>query len=158
MYTTLTCASIASPAPAARTAPAPWPRPEPTPDEAADLFVLHDLFPNPRRYLEEDLPVPCACLVGAILVDVCGGSGSARAAIEDAQAVMPVRGARFALERAAGWSEAFVTGLDVGFSFGSSARPCGPYGQGRHDDADYFRGAEFGAAAHQVLRDRGMLP
>jgi hypothetical protein len=158
MYTTLTCASIASPAPVARTAPAPWPRPEPTPDEAADLFALHDLMPNPQRYLEEDMQVPCACLVGAILVGICGGSARARTAIEDAQAVMPIRGARLALMRAAGWSEAFVAGLDVSFTLGSSFRTSESYSFGRHDYADYLRGGALGAATHQVLRDRGMLP
>jgi hypothetical protein len=157
MITTLTLDPIALPAPAARTAPAPWPRPVPMPDEAADLFVLHDLMPNPRRYLEEDMQVPCACLVGALLVGTCGGIAHARAAIDDARADMPVGGPRLALVRAAGWSEAFVAGIDVGFTFGSSARTSGFYSHGWHDNADYLRGAAIGDATHQVLRDRGIL-
>jgi hypothetical protein len=155
---TLTLDPITLPAPAARTAPAPWPRPEPTPDEAADLFALHELVPNPRHYLGEDLQVPCACLVGAILVDACGGSAPARAAIDDARGRQPACGVRLALERAAGWSEAFVAGLDISFTFGSFARATESYGRDRRGDADYLRGAAFGAATHQVLRDWGMLP
>jgi hypothetical protein len=139
-------------------APAQWPRPVPTPAEAADLFAAYELQPNPRRYLEEDLGVPCACLVGVLLVDACGGSARAHAAIEDARTNMPIRGPRLALERAAGWSEAFVAGLDVSFTFGSSFRTSESYSLGWHDYADYLRGATLGAATHQVLRDRGMLP
>lgn len=153
---TLTISPITLPTPAARAAPAPWPRPVPTPDEAADLFAVYELRPNSRRYLEEDLPVPCACFVGALLVGACGGI--ARAAIDAARAVMPACGARLALERAAGWSESFVIGLDISFTFGSFARAAEAYGRDRHRDFDYLRGAALGAATHQVLRDRGLLP
>jgi hypothetical protein len=150
---------IIFPAPDARSAPAPWPIPVPPPAEAADLFALHDLLPNPRCYLDEDLPVPCACLVVAMLVGACGGIAIARAAIEDARAAMPAGTARLALMRAAGWSEAFVAGLDVGFTYGSltCARATGSYSRVWRDNADYLRGATLGAATHQVLRDRGIL-
>jgi uncharacterized protein YceK len=160
MSPTMTLDPITLPAPVARTAPSPWPRPVPTPDEAADLFAVYEFMPNPRYYLKEDWQVPCACLVGALLVGVCGSIARARAAIDDASGRQPACGARLALERAAGWSGAFVTGLDVGFTFESMAcaRASGCYSRDQHDAADYLRGAEFGAATHQILRNRRMLP
>jgi hypothetical protein len=154
MSLTLTLDPITLPAPATRTAPTPWPRPEPTPDEAADLFDLHHVRPEPYTFLNEvspySSPGPCGCLVGVLTVDAIGTVAAAQAAI------LKRRSANEALATATGWDPDFVEGIDYGFTPGFSVHdreytdPC--------ENVAWRRGLALGAATHQVLRDRGMLP
>jgi hypothetical protein len=153
MITTLTLDPITIPAPAARTAPAPWPRPEPTPDEAADLFDLHHVRPEPCIFLNEagswSSPGPCGCLVGVLVVEAFGTVAEARDAIVKRRSVYST------LATVTGWDPDFVEGIDCGFTTGSSDEE-----QEYTDpsaDAAWRRGLALGAATHQVLRDRGIL-
>jgi hypothetical protein len=149
----LTLDPITIRAPAARTAPAPWPRPEPTPDEAADLFEIHHVRPEPYIFLSKVgprlSPGPCGCLVGVLTVEAIGTVSAALDAIE-------ARGSYAALVTATGWDPDFVKGINCGFSGGSSDEE-------REDtdpsaDVAWRRGLALSAATHQVLRERGMLP
>jgi hypothetical protein len=142
-------------APAVRSAPDPWPLPVPSPAEAADLFAMYELQPDQFHFLQDDVGSPsgiCGCLVGVLLIDAYGYYGRALAASD-------THGSCSALELATGWDEAFVDGLNCGFTVGSITDMWERFVLNRvGDDVEFDRGAALGAATHQILRNRRMLP